>query len=164
MSETGSESDQASINSANCQFTEIPLSLGILQARILEWVAIPSSRRSSQSRDRTQVSRSSEPPAKPKNTGVGSLSLLQRLFPTRNGNGVSCIAGGFFTSWVTRDARRKATPRLSPSNEKFYSSNNPTSSDWKEIEEEPRDYKRVKRYLNQSQCKTLIYILTHETV
>ena len=29
---------------------------GILQARILEWVAIPFSRRSSQSRDRTQVS------------------------------------------------------------------------------------------------------------
>ena len=29
---------------------------GILQARILEWVAIPFSRGSSQSRDRTQVS------------------------------------------------------------------------------------------------------------
>ena len=30
---------------------------GILQARILEWVAMPSSRGSSQTRDRTQVSR-----------------------------------------------------------------------------------------------------------
>ena len=30
---------------------------GILQARILEWVATPSSRGSSQPRDRTQVSR-----------------------------------------------------------------------------------------------------------
>ena len=30
---------------------------GILQARILEWVAFPFSRRSSQLRDRTQVSR-----------------------------------------------------------------------------------------------------------
>ena len=30
---------------------------GILQARILEWVAFPFSRRSSQSRDQTQVSR-----------------------------------------------------------------------------------------------------------
>ena len=30
---------------------------GVLQARILEWVAIPSSRGSSQPRDRTQVSR-----------------------------------------------------------------------------------------------------------
>ena len=29
---------------------------GILQARILEWVAIPFSRESSQTRDRTQVS------------------------------------------------------------------------------------------------------------
>ena len=44
----------------------------ILQARILEWVAFPFSRRSSQPRDRTQV---------------------------------SCIAGGFFTSWATREAQ-----------------------------------------------------------
>ena len=35
---------------------QAPLSMGILQARILEWVAIPSSRGSSQPRDRTQVS------------------------------------------------------------------------------------------------------------
>ena len=33
------------------------------------------------------------------NTGVGSFSLLQ-IFPTQ----VSCIAGGFFTSWATREA------------------------------------------------------------
>ena len=33
-----------------------PLSMGILQARILGWVAMPSSRESSQPRDRTQVS------------------------------------------------------------------------------------------------------------
>ena len=44
---------------------------GILQARILEWVAFPSSRWSSQPRDQTQV---------------------------------SCIAGGFFTSWAIRKA------------------------------------------------------------
>ena len=31
--------------------------VGILQARILEWVALPFSRESSQPRDRTQVSR-----------------------------------------------------------------------------------------------------------
>ena len=42
----------------------------ILQARILEWVAVPFSRGSSQPRDRTQV---------------------------------SCIAGGFFTSWATME-------------------------------------------------------------
>ena len=44
---------------------------GILQARILEWVAFPFSRGSSQPRDGTQV---------------------------------SCTAGGFFTSWATREA------------------------------------------------------------
>ena len=43
---------------------------GILQARILEWVAIPFSRESFWPRDRTQV---------------------------------SCIAGRYFTIWVTRD-------------------------------------------------------------
>ena len=35
---------------------QAPLSMGILQARILEWVAIQSSRGSSQTRDQTQVS------------------------------------------------------------------------------------------------------------
>ena len=36
---------------------QAPLSMGILQARILEWVSMPSSRGSSQPRDWTQVSR-----------------------------------------------------------------------------------------------------------
>ena len=45
---------------------------GILQARTLEWVAIPFSWGSSQLRDQTQV---------------------------------SCIVGGFFTFWATREAR-----------------------------------------------------------
>ena len=55
---------------------------GILQARILERVAFPFSRGSSEPRDRTQVSRiagrffPAEPPGKPQNTGLGSLSLL----------------------------------------------------------------------------------------
>ena len=35
---------------------QAPLSMGILQARILEWIAMPSSRGSSQPGDRTQVS------------------------------------------------------------------------------------------------------------
>ena len=51
---------------------------GILQARILEGVAIPFSRESSQPRDQTQVSR---------------------------------IAGGFFTSWVTREVLKFRTMR-----------------------------------------------------
>ena len=46
--------------------------LGILQARIVEWVAFPFSRGSAQPRDRTQVSH---------------------------------IAGGFLTSWATREAQ-----------------------------------------------------------
>ena len=33
---------------------------------------------------------------KPKNTGMGSLSLLQQIFLTQELNLVSCIAGGFF--------------------------------------------------------------------
>ena len=36
---------------------QAPLFMGIHQARILEWVAMPSSRGSSQPRDQTQVSR-----------------------------------------------------------------------------------------------------------
>ena len=47
---------------------------GILQARILEWVAFPFSRGSSQLWDRTQV---------------------------------SCVTGGFFTSWATREAQKE---------------------------------------------------------
>ena len=35
------------------------------------------------------------------NTEVGSLSLLQGIFPTQ----VSSIAGRFFTSWATREAQ-----------------------------------------------------------
>ena len=55
---------------------QAPLSMDILQARILEWVAISFSKGSSQPRDRTQVSAlqedswPSEPPGKPrKQTG-----------------------------------------------------------------------------------------------
>ena len=35
------------------------------------------------------------------NTGVGSLSLLQGIFPTRDRTQVSHITGRFFTSWAT---------------------------------------------------------------
>ena len=43
-----------------------------------------------------------EPQGKPKNTGVGSLSLLQQIFPTQKLNRVSCIAGGFLTNFLSR--------------------------------------------------------------
>ena len=42
----------------------------------------------------------SEPPGKPKNTGVGSLSFSRGSSQPRNWIKVSCIAGGFFTNWV----------------------------------------------------------------
>ena len=53
------------------QFLLTPLSMEFSMARVLEWVAIPSSRGSSQSRDGAQVSLlqadalPSEPPGKP---------------------------------------------------------------------------------------------------
>ena len=64
----------------------------ILQARILEWVAFPFSRRASQPKDWTQApvlqadSLPAEPLGKPKNTGVGSLLLLQWIFLTQDSN------------------------------------------------------------------------------
>ena len=50
---------------------QTPLPMGVLQARILEWVAMPSSRESSRPRDRTLISCmasgffTAEPPGKP---------------------------------------------------------------------------------------------------
>ena len=44
-----------------------------------------------------------EPQGKPKNTGMGSLSLSGSSQP-RSWTGVSCIAGRFFTSWTIREA------------------------------------------------------------
>ena len=66
--------------------------MGILQARILEWVAMSSSRGSSQPgiESRSPVLKAdslpSKPPGKPKNTGVGSISLLQGIFLTKELN------------------------------------------------------------------------------
>ena len=39
------------------------------------------------------------------NTGVGSLSLLQGIFQPRDWTQFSRIAGGFFTSWATREVQ-----------------------------------------------------------
>ena len=74
---------------------------GILQAKILEWVAFPFSRRSSQPRARTQVSNTTDgfftswATGKPKNTGVGSLSLLQWIFQTQELN-----QGLLYCRWI----------------------------------------------------------------
>ena len=48
-----------------------------------------------------------------KNIGVGCHVLLQGIFQTQDQTQVSCIAGGFFTIWVTREA--KNTGVVSPS-------------------------------------------------
>ena len=71
-----------------------PLSLGILQARILEWVAMSSSRGSSQSRDQTQVSCIADRrftvwatrEAEARILELESPSLLQRIFPIQGSN------------------------------------------------------------------------------
>ena len=65
---------------------------GILQARILKWVAFPFSRGSSQPKDQSRSLASqadslpAEPQGKPKNPGGGSHSLLQGIFPTQELN------------------------------------------------------------------------------
>ena len=70
---------------------------GLLPARILEWGPFPSPGNlpnpGVEPRSLTlQVDfLPAKPPGKPKNTGVGSLSCLQCIFPT-------CIAGRFFTT------------------------------------------------------------------
>ena len=61
---------------------------GILQPRLLEWVAMASSRGSSQPRSPALQANSllSEPPGKLNNTGVGCLSLLQGISLTQTSN------------------------------------------------------------------------------
>ena len=62
------------------------------QARILEWIAMPSSRTfpnsgiKPRSPELQAYSLPSKPPGKPKKNGMGSLSLLQGIFPTQGSN------------------------------------------------------------------------------
>ena len=64
----------------------------ILQARILEWIAISFSRDLSNLEIEPRFpilqvdSLPAEPPGKPKKTGVGSLLLLQGIFQTQESN------------------------------------------------------------------------------
>ena len=64
---------------------------GILQARILVWLAFPGDLPNPGIKLRSPALQvdflPAEPQEKPKNTGVGSLSLLQGIFLTRNGPG-----------------------------------------------------------------------------
>ena len=83
---------------------------GILQARILEWVAFPFARGSSWLRDRTQVSHIAGGSFY-QLSHKGSPRVLQRVsYPFSSGSsrpknrtGVSCIAGIFFTNWAIRE-------------------------------------------------------------
>ena len=82
---------------------------GILQARILEWVAFPFSKVSSQLRDQTQVSciAGGFLPASHKGSPkilewVAYLFFSRSSWP-RNWNRISCLAGGFFTTWDIRE-------------------------------------------------------------
>ena len=61
---------------------------GLLQTKILEWAAFPFSRGSFEPRSPTLEANCllAEPQGKPKNIGVGSLSLLQLIFPTQELN------------------------------------------------------------------------------
>ena len=67
---------------------QTPLSMGILQARI--WSGLPCPLCNSGIKPRSPALQAdflpSEPPGKPKNTEVGSLSLLQGIFPTQESN------------------------------------------------------------------------------
>ena len=70
---------------------------GILQAKVLEWVAMPSSRVSSQPRVSSLVGRLFI-------ISRGCYPFSRGSSPPRNLTGISCIAGGFFTISVTRKA------------------------------------------------------------
>ena len=76
----------------HCVAHKAPLSKGILQASILEWVAmhsaghLPNPGIKPRSPTLQADSLPSEPLGKPMNTGVGSLSLLQGIFLTQELN------------------------------------------------------------------------------
>ena len=76
---------------------------GILQARILEWVAFPFSRGSSQPRDQTQVSRvvgkffyQLSHKGSPRTLECVAYPFCSGSSQPRNRTGVSCITGGFW--------------------------------------------------------------------
>ena len=81
---------------------------GILQARILEWVAFPFSRGSSQPRDQIQVSHiagrffNSCLKGSPRILEWVGYPFFSGSSQPRNQTGVSCIAGRLFTNWAIR--------------------------------------------------------------
>ena len=90
---------------------QAPLSMGILQARILEWVAmscflqdLPNPGIESRSPALQADSLPVEPPGSPRILEWVVYSFSRRSSQPRNRTGFSCIAGGFFTSWAMREA------------------------------------------------------------
>ena len=86
---------------------------GILQARILEWVAFPFSRGSSQPRDWAQVSRiaggffinwATKP--NPRIPEWAAYPFSSGSSQPRNQTQVSYIAGRFFTNWPIREDQK----------------------------------------------------------
>ena len=80
---------------------------GIIQARILEWVAFLFSRGSSQPRNKPRSptlqvdSLPDEPQGKPKILEWIAYTFSSESSLLQNRTGVSCIAVGFFTKWAT---------------------------------------------------------------
>ena len=85
----------------------------VLQARILEWVPFPSPKElpnpemEPSSPTLQADSLPAEPQGKPKNTGVGSLSLLQRIFLTQESN-----RGLLYCWWILYQLNYQGSPSL----------------------------------------------------
>ncbi|CAI9169936.1 unnamed protein product [Rangifer tarandus platyrhynchus] len=85
---------------------------GTLQARVLEWVVIPFSRGlpnpeiQPKSSTLQEDSLPAKPPGKPKNTGVGSLSLLQWIFLIQELN-----QGLLHFRWILYQLSYQGSPR-----------------------------------------------------
>ena len=85
---------------------------GILQARILEWVAVAFSKGSSQPRDQTQgllhcrwILYQLSHKGIPRILEWAAYPFSSRSSQPRNWTAVPCIAGGFFANWTIREAR-----------------------------------------------------------
>ena len=95
--------------------------MGILQARILEWVAMPSSKGSSQPgiehRSPTLQADSllSEAQGKPMNTGVHNLALFQRILSTQESN-----QGLLHCRWILYQLGHQGSPETDPKQMQIY--------------------------------------------
>ena len=85
--------------------SQISLSMGILQVRILEWFAMPSSRGSSQPRYQAQVSHNAGDSLCLSHQGSPKILkwVTRGSSQPKNWARISCIAVRFFTSWATRE-------------------------------------------------------------